>query len=210
MPGDEVRSFKADNTPLYDVEGMCEAKLHLGKYVLFSNWNEKNIQRNSIVATYEEVDRSVAESVYGTWDRWDMVPDEVPNDTIFSPVTLSEASSGSDYRWNIYPVGKGKVGITKIYYREQNRFMILLNGVLMLPVDFPLTKISPSGLIPIAKGTGETIPNFAVGKGIPAKTRVDQKLYDTLWRMAVAKALQRYKQCTLTRYREVGTNHSRD
>jgi hypothetical protein len=192
MPGDSVSSFKADNAPLYDVEGMCEAKLHLGKYVLFSNWNEKNIQRNAIVATYEEVDRSVAESVYGTWDRWDMVPDEVPNDMIFSTVALSEASSGSDYRWNIYPVGKGKVGITKIYYREENRFMIILNGVMMLPVDFPLTKISPSGLIPIAKGTGETIPNFAIGKGIPAKTRVDQKLYDTLWRMTVAKALQSF------------------
>lgn len=193
MPGDTVSSFKADSTPIYDVEGMCEAKLHLGKYVLFSNWNEKNIQRNAIVATYEEVDRSVAESVYGNWDRWDMVPDGVPNDTIFSPVTLSEASSGSDYRWNIYPVGKGKVGITKVYYREANNFMIILNGVMMLPVDFPLTKISPSGLIPIAKGTGETIPNFAIGKGIPAKTRVDQKLYDTLWRAAVAKALQSYQ-----------------
>ena len=55
---------------------------------------------------------------------------------------------------------------------------------MMLPCDFPLTKISPSGLYPIGKGVNERIPNFAFGKGIPSKTRVDQNFmthFYALW-----------------------------
>lgn len=190
-PKDKIADFKGDDMPIYDIEGKCEVKLHLGKYVLYSSMNEEELQNNGMVATYEEVDRSSAEAIYGTWDRWELVPEEVTNE---SPFELnSDNTSGSDYMWNTYKVGKGKVGITKIYRRFDNKAMIMLNGVMMLPIEFPLTKISPSGLYPLAKGLGERIPNFAVGKGIPSKTRVDQKMYDTLLRAMLGKAWQSYR-----------------
>jgi hypothetical protein len=191
QPTMKIADFKGDDKPIYDIEGKCEVKLHLGKYVLFSSMNEPELQNNARVATYEEVDRDVAESIYGTWDRWDLVPMDVTAETPFK--VDSEARAGADYNWNVYKVGKGKVGITKVYDRFANRHQILLNGVMMLPVGFPMTKVSPSGLYPIAKGLGERIQNFAVGKGIPAKTRVDQKLYDILLRAMVGKAWQSYR-----------------
>lgn len=64
-PKMKVSEFKGDNTPIYDVESKCEAKLHLGKYVLFSSMNEEELQNNAIFALYEEVDRDVAQSIYG-------------------------------------------------------------------------------------------------------------------------------------------------
>ena len=190
-PTMKISEFKGDDKPIYDVEGKCEVKLHLGKYVLVSSMNEPEVQNNATVATYEEVDRDVAQSIYGGWDRWAYVPEDTCNESPFK-VDI-EARAGADYNWNTYKVGKGKVGITKIYSRFTNRHQILLNGVMMLPVEFPMTKVSPSGLYPLAKGLGERIQNFAVGKGIPAKTRVDQKLYDILLRAMVGKAWQSYR-----------------
>jgi hypothetical protein len=191
QPTQKIADFKGDDKPIYDVEGKCETKLHLGKYVLFSSMNEPELQNNGTVATYEEVDRSVAHAMYGTWDRWELVPEEVNNETPFKD--NATGATGSDYMWNTYKVAKGKVGITKVMKRFENKAMIFLNGVMVLPVNFPLTKLSPSGLYPIAKGLGERIPNFAVGKGIPSKTRVDQKMYDTFLRAMVGKAWQSYK-----------------
>ena len=192
-PKQKIADFKGDDKPIYDVEGRCEVKLHLGKYVLFSSMNEPELQNNACVAVYEEVDRAVAEAIYGEWDRWEHVPEEVINEDPFKVGNDGATTSGSDYMWNTFKVGKGKVGITKIFKRFSNKAMILLNGVMVLPVDFPMTKLSPSGLYPIAKGLGERIPNFAVGKGIPSKTRVDQKLYDTFLRAMVGKAWQSYR-----------------
>lgn len=190
-PTMKIADFKGDNTPIYDIEGKCEVKLHLGKYVMYSSMNEPEVQNNATFALYEEVDRDVAEAIYGKWDRWELVPDEC---TAESPFRVNDdGTTGSDYNWNTYKVGKGKVGITKIYKRFANRHQILLNGVMMLPIEFPMTKVSPSGLYPIAKGLGERIPNFSVGKGIPAKTRVDQKLYDIVLRAMVGKAWQSYR-----------------
>lgn len=187
-----ISEFKGDNMPIYDIEGKCETKLHLGKYVMFSSMNEEELQNNACVATYEEVDRSFAESIYGKWERWKYVPNDADNQV--NPfIDGSTTQNGSDYSWNTYKVGKGKVGITKIMKRFSNEYQIIINGVMMLPCEFPLTKISPSGLYPIAKGINERIPNFAYGKGIPAKTRVDQKLYDTLLRAMVGKAWQSYR-----------------
>lgn len=190
-PKMKVAEYVDDTMPLYDIEGKCETKLHLGKYVLYSSMNEEEIQNNSCVATYEEVDRAVAEAQFGDWDRWDLVPEEVNNETPFKDT--NNGGTGSDYIWNTYKVGKGKVGITKVMHRFSNRAQIFLNGVMMLPINFPMTKLSPSGLYPIAKGLGERIPNFSVGKGMPSKTRVDQKMYDTFLRAMVGKAWQSYK-----------------
>lgn len=193
MPNMPIANFKGDEMPIYDVEGKCEAKLHLGKYVMVSSMNEEEVQNNAVVALYEEIDRSEAKSIYGGWERWKYVPEEVTDAS--NPFTASQQTTktGSDFSWNTYKVGKGKVGVTKIFKRFSNEYQILLNGVMMLPCEFPLTKISPSGLIPLAKGLNERIPNFAFGKGIPSKTRVDQKLYDTLLRAMVGKAWQSYR-----------------
>lgn len=190
-PKMKIADYKGDDKPIYNIEGKCEIKLHLGKYVLFSSMNEEELQNNGCVAVYEEIDRSLAEAMFSDWDRWDLVPDGCNNETPFKDSEVS--GDGSSYIWNTYVVPNGKVGITRIMKRFENKAMILINGVMMLPIDFPLTKLSPSGLYPIAKGLGERIPNFAIGKGIPSKTRVDQKLYDTLLRAMIGKAWQSYR-----------------
>ena len=67
-----LQSLKGDEMPIYDVEGKCEAKLHLGKYVMTSSMNEEEVQNNSVVAIYEEIDRAEAKSIYGGWGDGNM------------------------------------------------------------------------------------------------------------------------------------------
>jgi len=192
MPDKPIAEYKGDDKPIYDIEGKCEAKLYLGKYVMFSSMNEEEAQNNSVFALYEEVDRSVAESIYGKWERWKYVPSEVKDQS--NPFNEGNTvRTGSDFSWNVHKVGAGKCGITKVMKRFSNEYQIIINGVMMLPCEFPLTKISPSGLYPVAKGINERIPNFAFGKGIPSKTKVDQKLYDTILRAMVGKTWQSFR-----------------
>ena len=192
MPNMPIAEYKDDNMPIYDIEGKCEAKLYLGKYVMYSSMNEEELQNNASVALYEEIDRSAAEAIYGKWERWKYVPEEVKDAT--NPFNENmRISAGSDFSWNVHKVGKGKCGITKVMKRFSNKYQIIINGVMMLPCEFPLTKMSPSGLYNVAKSVNERIPNFALGKGIPSKTKIDQKLYDTLLRAMVGKAWQSYR-----------------
>ena len=72
--------------------------------------------------------------------------------------------------------------------------MIMLNGVMMLPVGFPLTAISPSGKFSIAKGDSEIISKFfAIGRSIPSKSKVDQSVLDETLRLLILMMQQSAK-----------------
>jgi hypothetical protein len=137
-----------------------------------------------LVFTYELLPRSVAEKIYGTWDRWNMVPDEVDNTTIILDQGIVY------YDWNLTRTTKNQVGILKIQQKFKNRYMIMINGVMMLPHNFPLTAISPDGDYTIQHQVLEGIVGCAYGKGQPAKTKVDQAVHDEFLRMMILREEQ--------------------
>jgi hypothetical protein len=59
--------------------------------------------------------------------------------------------------WNLNKP-EADIGILHVYNSSEKTYMIYLNGVMMLPIGFSLYEVSPSGLIPIAKGDAEVIP----------------------------------------------------
>jgi hypothetical protein len=59
--------------------------------------------------------------------------------------------------WNLNKP-EADIGILHVYNAAEKTYMIYLNGVMMLPIGFSLYEVSPSGLIPIAKGDAEVIP----------------------------------------------------
>jgi hypothetical protein len=84
--------------------------------------------------------------------------------------------------------------IIKFYDKWANEMMIMINGVMMLPVGFPLTAVSPSGEYPIAKLPIEPISKFcAYSNSVPAKTKVDQALFDEMLRSIVTIFQQKTK-----------------
>lgn len=129
---------------------------------------------------YESYD--MVQQIYGNWDRWQNVPNFiVATPEISSPLVFTPW-------WTLRPVSMNYVEIVKYYDPIANEFAITLNGVDMLPLmkrevtengekktkisGFPLTEVSPSGLIPFAKYDFEPMHDFFYSKSQPAKMRV--------------------------------------
>ncbi len=71
-----------------------------------------------------------------------------------------------------------------------NRFQIYISEIPMFPEDFPLTVTSPSGKINIAKGDLNPSEDFAISRGIPFDTKIDQQMYDLTWKIMFIKMKQ--------------------
>jgi len=207
-PGMKVSQFKFDDKPIVTVYDSCEVKLIPGKYVFLYNLTEQDIKKQSGVATYAEMSFAEAETIYGNWDRWDYVKESLSTQgckdkvsEIFNTgITTQDPGFGiwgADYFWSIQKPGKGNVGIVKLYKQFTNEFMIFINGIMMLPIGFPLTKISPSAKVPIAKGSAEVIQNFSYSKGIPSNSYVDEKIFTYTYE-ALMKKLMQSAEPTLT------------
>jgi len=200
-PGMKIESFKFDDKPILKTYSQCEAQLIPGKYVFLGSITEQNIKKQNIVATYIEKSFEEAKVIFGGWDRWQYVEaatdpnnckDQVSQmfNTGVAVTNSGLGSYGSDYFWSMVKPGKGNVGIVKIYEPFENNFMLFINGIMMMPVGFPLTKVSPSGFAPIANAGAERIPNFSYSKGIPSNTYVDEKLYDYVYQAMMKKMMQ--------------------
>lgn len=173
-------------------------KLHPGKNVYISNFYEMDHKKQATVFTYEVLDRDVAQSIYGTWDRWESVPYEVDNVTV--PVSNND---GTYSNWNLIKTNKNQVGVLKIQQKFANRYMIMLNGVMMLPHDFPLSEISPDGEATIKHNVLEGIIGCAYGKGQPSKTKVDQAVHDEFLKLLIIGEEQSRKPPMGTRSKRV-------
>lgn len=83
---------------------------------------------------------------------------------------------------------KGAVEIIRYQNRFSNEYQILLNGVAMLPIGFPLSAVSPSGEYTLEKQVLEPISeHFAYGKSIPSLTKTIQAIFDEFLKLMVLK-----------------------
>lgn len=130
------------------------------------------------VTTYDN-----AEACYGGYDRFKYVDKKLKTDYTYD---------NSEVRnWTLEQMQDGMVEVVKFYDQFNNEYMLMLNGIMMLPVGFPLTAISPSGKYPIVKGDIEPISEFfAYSKSYPAKTKVPQEILDDTIRTMVLRMRQ--------------------
>lgn len=155
-----------------------------GKKVFLEDYYQQDIRKQVGIYTVEYIPRELVQSIWGQSQRWKNVPKKcAPNGTIGAMIT--QGSIYSD--WFFLTLDFDKVEVIKAYRPMENRYQIYLNGIPMLHAGFPLTAISPSGLPNIAKGDLDPMNMCAYSKGIPAKTKMDQALYDALVRISLIK-----------------------
>lgn len=166
----------------------CRSNLLPGTSVFLGNMRQFHIQKQPYVFTVATIPYEEAKSIYQGWERFEYVPKKVVK-------FVSDGSKSIRYQnWTLVEVAEDMVEVIKYYDRYTNEFMIMLNGVMMLPIEFPLTVISPSGDYPLAKGSIEPISEFfALSKSIPAKTKVDQATFDEMFKLLILKTQQSYK-----------------
>lgn len=158
-----------------------------GKKVFLEDIRQPDIQKQPGVYTVEYVPRENMRSVWGNTPRWQYVPWMV-TPTAQSLGTLTQGSIYSDWIWG--EIDFNKVEVINVYRPFEQRFQMYINGIPMLPAKFPLKAVSPSGLIPISKGDADLMNMFAYSKSEPAKTKIDQAVFDEILQNMVMKQRQ--------------------
>ena len=174
-------------TNLKKMYAQCEVSLLEGKAVYLGNVREFFLDKQPYAFIYDTIPYDEAKYLYGDWERWEFVPRKV--------VRLdSENLEEDEYRdWSLLEIDNDMVEVIKYQDPLNNEMMIILNGVMMLPIGFPLTAISPSGKFTFAKGDVQPISKFfAYSKSIPAKTKVDQATIDEMLRLILLKTKQSF------------------
>lgn len=162
--------------------GYCETNLLSGTSVYLGNIREFFLNKQPYAFIRYEIPYDKAKMLYGDWDRWEYVPKKVS-------YILGDSQERVEFRdFSIQSIAQDMVEVIKYQDPVNNEFMLTLNGIMMLPVGFPLTAISPSGSFTFAKGDSEPISKFfAYSKSTPAKTKVDQESLDETLKMLLLK-----------------------
>lgn len=128
---------------------------------------------------------------YGKFENWQFVHKGKVQSTKESNGTGDGAGNTIfDNKWRLTDLKKD--GIEIILYQDQERdeFQILINGVLMLPIGFPLSAVSPDGKYNIAKQVFRVLNDkFAYGGSFVSSGSVKEvsKLIDEMLRLFVLK-----------------------
>ena len=160
----------------------CNSKIVSGLDVFPGNVREFFLELQPFMVLRRVLSMSETKSKYAGWTRLKYVPDSV--------TTTIEDEDGSQ-RYNDYQMIETEVNQVeeiRYYNKWTNTFQVLLNGVMMLPVGFPLSSIIGVCDYPITRGDCETISaNFYWSRGTGAKNRVPQFLIDEMFKLMVLK-----------------------
>ena len=204
LPNKVAKNFKVNKLKEMEwsermdkVYKFCSTNVLCGLDVYFGNIREFYLELQPYIATKKKITRGEAQSIYGTWERWENVPVDLKR-------TAEDGADSLPFNnWSLGDVEKDTVEVIKYYDKWANDFMILLNGVMMFPVrrnkkgklnTFPLSSLNGECEYPLSKGDIDPISrNFAYSKSIPAKTKVDQALFDEMLKAIVLKTRKSYQ-----------------
>jgi len=155
---------------LEKVLGKAETRVIPGLNFYPGNISSPDMEEQPYIFTVSNISYEEAKKIYGSWDRFEFVPCDLVsfNSSNYYGAILSLEQNT-----------KNRVEVVKYYDRWNNEFMILLNGVMMMPIKFPLTMISPSGDYPIAKGSLYPRKDFFYSKSLASDTKVLQQVIDS-------------------------------
>lgn len=165
-------------------EGPGRTLLH-GPNVYLGNITEFFMAKQPYVFVVIHQDYKVAETKYGQFEMWKHVKKGAVTETV-----PEEQRSIFDNKWRLTELKDNQVEI--ILYQDQpgDEFQILINGVAMLPIGFPLSAVSPAGKYNIAKQVFRPINhNFAYGKSFVASGAIKEisALIDEMLKLFVLK-----------------------
>lgn len=154
-------------------------RVYLGDITIFDMANQP------FVFTMETKPYSYAESIYGGWEMFKYVD---KNTKQFHP-GIADATYGIN--WSLDQLKKDHVEIIKYQDPWNNEFQILINGIPMLPIGFPMPW--KHGGYNIVKQVLEPIDQFfAYGRSLMQTLKLHQIMEDEFWRAALLKTQQSF------------------
>jgi len=169
------------------VYSYCNSRMLTGLEVFPGNMRQYFLELQPFLITRKVITYAEGKAMFGGWDRFKYVPKELQVATELD----------SDLEYDDFQMIQTEVNLIEFvgyYCKWTNTYQVLLNGVLMLPVGFPMSALIGVCEYPISKGDGEMIsPNFWLSRGIGAKTRMDQAMLDEMFKMMIIKTRKSYK-----------------
>jgi hypothetical protein len=158
----------------------CRRNLIPGPNVFLGNITEFEMEQQPFVFTVDYVDYDEVKAQYGEWERWKYVTRDL------QPFSTDRPQAIYFNNWRLQTTRKNMVEVIKYQDKWANEYMVILNGVMMMPAGFPLPwKYGEYNLV---KGVDEIItPYFAYGGSKVKKLKSAQALEDEFWRLALLK-----------------------
>lgn len=167
-----------------------ERTLLYGPNVYLGDITQFSMDDQPYVFTLEQMSFDVAMGIYSQFDNWKYVKQGMP------PPIAGLAGSGVggrtifDAKFRLTTLKQDQVEIIKYQDQPRNEFQIMINGVMMLPIGFPLSAVTAGGKYNIAKQILYPInAQFAYGKGFCSSGDIYElsRVLDELIRLFVMK-----------------------
>lgn len=181
----EFKEFSGYTTKLEKVfEGPSRTLLY-GPNVFLGDITKFHMQDQPYIFVMIHTSYDDAKTKYGKFENWKyVVKGNVPDND------LSQNKTIYDNKWRLTDLQDDQVEI--ILYQDQARdeFQIIINGVCMLPMGFPLSAVSPRGVYNVAKQVFRIISDkFAYGGSFVASGSIKEiaNLIDEMLKLFVLK-----------------------
>ncbi len=167
-------------------EGPSRTMLY-GPNVFLGDITEFYMEKQPYIFAVVQMSYALAKTRYGQFENWKYV----------RKGAIPQGSTGADEvktifenKWRLTELSKEQVEVVLYQDQPNDEFQILINGMLMLPIGYPLSAVSPMGKYNIVKQVFRVIHDkFAYGKGFVSSGSVQQisKIIDEMLRLFVLK-----------------------
>lgn len=165
----------------------CAVRVISGMNVYAGNVRDFYIDTQPFMFVRDYITYEEADMLFGNWPRFKHVPAKLEH--------FNQAPDTSDYQdWTLLAVDSGFVEVIRYYCKPTDEMQILLNGVMMLPIGFPMSGVLGHNEYPIRKGSVSPISKFFFySKSVASKAKIDQAVIDEFLRLFIHKTQKSVK-----------------
>ncbi len=166
----KISEYNHADRRLKKVFSECSVRMVNMKKVYVKDVHTEYIEDQGAVAIVNVCKRATVKATYGKWDRWENVP-------YATQIEGLDTIDGPNYKsFGTHGIAEDEVAEIMLFDKDNQRFQIYLNGVPMLPYNYSLREVSPSGDIPLSQGKFEPISGFYLSKSMPSKTKIEDEV----------------------------------
>lgn len=167
-----------------------ERSLLYGPNVYLGDITQFSMDDQPYIFTVDTMSYDKAKEIYGDWENWKYVKPGMPPDS----ATLAQNAAGGrtiyDGKFRLTHLSETQVEIVKYQDPGRDEFQITINGIMMLPIGYPLSAVTPGGKFNVTKQILYPInPQFAYGKSFVSSGDVYElsQMIDEMLRLMVLK-----------------------
>ncbi len=181
---DGTFAFKGWKEKKKETDGKAIKNILCSKDVYLGNIKKYYIDDQPYLFTVENKTYEEVEKMFGDWEMFKYVPKKK------TPVLAELGDKEYKYHWALHNHPQGQVEIIRYQSLSDNEYQILINGIPMLPIGYPLPwgnryNITQQNFEPIRK-------DFAYGKSFIFKNKNVVELLDEMLRMATLKTYKSF------------------